>query len=90
MAGTLALMTAWAAPEPDASIDADQQRALIARKIVSNLFFLSHHPDVGAGLRHVIGNVHQRWLPMAQGARPVAPQADAALHASETEAALLH
>jgi hypothetical protein len=33
VAGTLSLMTTWAAPEPDASIDARPQRSLIARKI---------------------------------------------------------
>jgi hypothetical protein len=63
IAGTLALMTSWAAP-PDAACAA--QRPLLARKIVSNLFFLRHHPDLGEPMRRVIGKVHERWLPLAQ------------------------
>lgn len=66
IAGTLALMTAWAAPEPEARIDAEQQRALIARKVASNLDFLRDHPDIGPGLQQVIGKVHERWLLIAQ------------------------
>jgi hypothetical protein len=61
IAGTLALMTTWVDPEPAAP------RVLIARKIVSNLFFLRHHPELGEPLRRVIGKVHERWLPLAGG-----------------------
>lgn len=64
IAGTLALMTCWAAPEPGATTD-EHQRALMARKIVSNLFFLREHPDLAPGLRRVIGKVHERWLLLA-------------------------
>ena len=63
IAGTLALMTSWADPEPSAP------RALVARKIVSNLFLLRHHPELGEPLRRVIGKVHERWLPLAGGER---------------------
>jgi hypothetical protein len=62
IAGTLALMTTWAAPEEHAL---PAHRDLIARKVVSNLFFLRHHPDLAEPMRRVIGKVHERWLPLA-------------------------
>lgn len=65
LAGTLALMTAHASPEPTARVDAVTQRRLMARKIVSNLFFLQHHPDAPPPLRQVAANMHERWLPLA-------------------------
>jgi hypothetical protein len=71
IAGTLALMTCWAAPEPGARATEREQRELMARKIASNLYFLREHPDVAPGLRQVIGKVHERWLLLAQTA-PVA------------------
>jgi hypothetical protein len=52
-AATFALMTCWA--------DAGAQRGLLARKIVSNLFFLSEHPGLSGPLRSVMGNAHARW-----------------------------
>jgi hypothetical protein len=70
IAGTLALMTCWAAPERSAHANADQQRALMARKIASNLYFLREHPDVAPGLRQVIGKVHERWVLLAQRQPP--------------------
>ena len=70
IAGTLALMTCWAAPEPSTSASEEQQRLLMARKIASNLFFLREHPEIAPGMRQVIGKVHQRWLWLAH-ARPV-------------------
>jgi hypothetical protein len=78
LAGTLALMTCWAAPEPEADVGAKQQRSLIARKVVSNLFFLRDHPDVGPGLQQVIGRLHQRWILIAQDAAITAPPLDLA------------
>ena len=66
IAGTLALMTCWAAPEPDTRASEAQQRALMARKIASNLYFLREHPDIAPALRQVIGKVHERWVQMAQ------------------------
>lgn len=65
LAGTLALMTAWAAPCPNPAYDAQAQRSLIARKVVSNLFFLQHHPALSAGLRQVVANAHARWQDVA-------------------------
>ena len=65
LAGTLALMTCWAAPERSAHASEAQQRLLMARKIASNLYFLREHPDVGSGMRQVIGKVYERWLLLA-------------------------
>ena len=64
VAGTLSLMTAWADPNPDAAVDLDAQRQLIARKIVSNLFFPSAPP--ACQRRAAPGDV--------QGARPLGPR----------------
>lgn len=61
IAATLSLMTAHAAPEPTARVDAACQRRLMARKIVSNLFFLQHHPELPPGLRQVAAHAHGRW-----------------------------
>jgi hypothetical protein len=77
LVGTLALMTAHASPDPGARVDAITQRRLMARKIVSNLFFLQHHPDAPPPLRQVAANMHARWLPMA-GRGDQQPPADAA------------
>lgn len=82
LAGTLALMTCWAAPEPNTLASEEQQRLLMARKIASNLYFLRQHPDVAPGLRQVIGKVHTRWLLLAQ-AQPI----DAALELEPSVAA---
>ncbi len=68
LAGTLALMTGHAAPEPGARVDADTLRRLTARKIVSNLFFLQHHPALPPGLRQVASQLHGRWVMLAQSA----------------------
>lgn len=65
LVGTLALMTAHASPEAAPHLDATIQRRLLARKIVSNLFFLQHHPDAPPPLRQVAINLHARWLPIA-------------------------
>ena len=66
LVGTLALMTAHAAPEPAAQADPATLRRLMARKIVSNLFFLQQHPDAPPPLRQVATRLHARWLAMAQ------------------------
>lgn len=88
LAGTLALMTCWAAPEPGAKVDALEQRSLIARKVVSNLFFLRDHPDVGPGLQQVVGRLHQRWILIAQDAAITAPPLDLAAEAAPAGAAM--
>ena len=77
LASTRALMTCWAVPEPDAQIDAAQQRALMASKIASNLFLLRQHPDLPGGLRLVVTRLHARWCDIApaghEGTQPTEP-----------------
>ncbi len=68
IAGTLALMTCWAAPERSVHTSQAQQRVVMARKIASNLYFLREHPDIAPGMRQVIGKAHQRWLLIARSA----------------------
>jgi hypothetical protein len=65
IAGTVALMTAWADPCPDAPVGPGHPRQLIARKVVSNLFFLQHHPCVGSALRQTLVNAHGKWVGLA-------------------------
>lgn len=65
LAGTLALMTCWAWPEPQPALCARRQRALMAGKIASNLFFLREHPGVPPGLRLVAAKLHARWHELA-------------------------
>lgn len=80
MAATLALMTAWAEPEPGDRAEAARLRALFARKLACNLNQLRDHPDVGHPLQQVIGRLHQRWVLIALGTvqepdRPLQPLA---------------
>ena len=86
LASTVALMTAWADPCPQARLPAAQLRRLLARKVVSNLFFLQHHPRVAPGLRQVLSQAHAHWDALAQ-----APAGDAALAgAGDVHPAALH
>lgn len=62
VAGTFALMTCWAAPAAQAATSPARQRLLMARKIVSNLFFLKTHPHASPALRQVMANAHERWV----------------------------
>jgi hypothetical protein len=55
LAGTLALMTGHAESR------CAQHKALMARKVVSNLFFLANHPALNANFRIVMGRMHQHW-----------------------------
>lgn len=68
VAGTVALMTTWADPCPRSSLEPARQRALMARKIVSNLFFLSRHPALSAELRQVMAMAHERWAGLTRRA----------------------
>lgn len=65
VAGTFALMTSWANPNPVARVSVEKQRDLIARKIVSNLFFLQNHPDATDRLRCVLSFTHEKWMSIA-------------------------
>lgn len=55
LAGTLALMTGYAQHQ-DAGV-----RSLMARKVVSNLFFLSGHPHLSDAFRTMLVNLRGRW-----------------------------
>lgn len=68
VAGTFALMTCWAAPAADARLTSRRQRTLMARKIVSNLFFLKSHPQASPGLRQVMARAHERWVMLLESA----------------------
>jgi hypothetical protein len=73
VAGTVALMTTWAASCPDARIGSAAQRSLLARKVVSNLFFIQNHPCASTEFRRVMANAHQRWVGLAQAAETKGP-----------------
>ena len=68
VAGTFALMTCWAAPAAQAATSPGRQRLLMARKIVSNLFFLRTHPHASPALRQVMANAHERWVAVCNAA----------------------
>ncbi|MFW5330417.1 hypothetical protein [Hydrogenophaga sp. ZJX-1] len=67
-AGTLALMTGYAQAPADCP-----NRSLMARKLVSNLFFLSGHPQVSPPMRTLLANLRTRWQPAAEAAPMAGP-----------------
>ena len=87
LGATLALMSAWAQPLADSPLPPAGGQPLLARKIVSNLFFLHHHPTVGAALRALAGRLHGHWVAVAQGGASAAcTTATATASASATTA----
>lgn len=66
LAGTFALMTCWATPSEEGQMAAQPQKELMARKIVSNLFFLKEHPHASPGMQQVMARAHARWVPLAR------------------------
>jgi hypothetical protein len=90
VAGTVALMTAYADPCPKGTPDRAAQRELLARRVVSNLFFLLHHPALGAELRQVMDNAHRRWVGLAQAAATPQPMPKAKADNAATPARALH
>lgn len=86
LASTVALMTAWADATPGGCTDQATQRRLLARKIVSNLFFIQHHPCASAPFRQVMGNAHRHWAGLAQPPGPL--PADAPRAAADTPGVL--
>lgn len=65
VAGTLALMTGYAhAPAEGA------HRPLMARKLVSNLFFLSEHPQLSPPMRCLLARLRTRWQTQLEPAEP--------------------
>lgn len=65
VAGTVALMTAWAAPCTTCPLAVDQQRYLLSRKLLGNLLLLQQHPALSPGLRQVMAQARERWLEVA-------------------------
>jgi hypothetical protein len=63
LAGTLALMTGYA--EHKCEQGNAQSRYLMAKKIVSNLFFLASHPKMPAPLAAVMRNLQMHWHTLA-------------------------
>lgn len=70
LAGTLALMTSWADPCPNARLEPARLRPLLARKLVSNLALMSQHPAFSAPLRQVLAQAQRRWADLAGGTAP--------------------
>ena len=56
LAGTLALMTGHA------QACCEGQRALLAKKIIANLFMLSRHPAAPPNFRAIAANLHSLWV----------------------------
>lgn len=67
IAANVALMTAYASPDPQSPDSPQAQRLLLARKVVSNLFFLREHPLLSPDLRQVMASAHQLWAQLARG-----------------------
>lgn len=87
IAATLALMTRWADPPPQSCPEQTRRmRSLLARKIVSNLFFLQHHPAMGEQMGLIVANAHRCWQGMAQGDEGAADVASAALAQAPAQA----
>lgn len=70
IAGTVALMTAWADPCPQSRLEPADLRRLLARKVVSNLFFLQHHPHAQPALRQSLAQAHARWVALVHPEQP--------------------
>jgi hypothetical protein len=89
LAGTLALMSAYAAPLAGASAATAEGRAQMARKVVENLSFLREHPGLAPAMRTVVTKLHVHWsalvdcgreLPAAVPAAPARARSPARLH----------
>lgn len=70
IASTLALMTTWADPAPGCALDVASLRSLLARKLVSNLFFLAEHPALSPAMRQVMTQARERWQVLARAGGP--------------------
>jgi hypothetical protein len=88
VAGTVALMTAWAQPCPTSPLPPADLRRLLARKVVSHLFFLTKHPLARPALRLSLQRAHQHWLALAQPGTGAAVTWDALV--TDSVAPLLH
>ena len=65
IAANVALMSAYAHPDIAPDDEGTARRGSLARKVVSNLFFLREHPLLSPGLRQVMANAHQLWAQVA-------------------------
>jgi hypothetical protein len=80
MAGTLALMTGYAQ-----AAETCAHRPLMAKKLVSNLFFLANHPHVSPTMRCMLGNLRTRWqLTLEASVAPVPTPAATWMPAHDT------
>ncbi len=73
MTSTVALMTMWA----EAAGDSDERvarRESLARRIVSHLFVVAHHPHAPGLMRAALGEAHAHWVSLVHG-RPPGPSA---------------
>ncbi len=83
LAGTLALMTGYA--EHQCEQGKADSRHLMAKKVVSNLFFLTTHPQIPTAFAAVLRNLQSHWhtlsalggLEAQQAQRQIAPGASA-------------
>ncbi|EJL77994.1 hypothetical protein PMI15_04449 [Polaromonas sp. CF318] len=68
LAGTLALMTGHA------QACCEGQRALLAQKIIANLFMLSRHAGAPPDFRAIAANLHPLWVRVLQPGADQPPQ----------------
>lgn len=65
IAATVALMTRYADPaHGQTHASPCDVHPLLAKKIVSNLFFLQHHPDLPPAFSRVMAQAHAHWRSM--------------------------
>ena len=80
MTSTVALMTMWA----EAAGDSDERvarRDSLARRIVSHLFVVAHHPHAPGLMRAALGEAHAHWVSLVHGsAAGEAPRHAGRLH----------
>lgn len=66
LAATMALMTRYADPASgQTGQGVHEVHPLLARKIVSNLFFLQHHPALPEHFAQVVAQVRAQWKALA-------------------------
>ena len=71
VAGTMALMTGFAQSPAHCP-----HRPLLAKKIISNLFFLAGHPALSEALRATMANLRTRWQLEEHTAGPALPSSE--------------
>ena len=69
IAANVALMSAYAHPDIAPDDEGTARRGSLARKVVSNLYFLSQHPALPAALRQVMAQAHHHWVQVAKADR---------------------